>query len=254
MSTREEVAMLDSDAPVIVVGDTHAQREKVERLIETLAATGLLADRRLVFLGDYVDRGPDAKGLLDFCIGLRAEGHVMLMGNHEYILERALFAEDRRDYWTERWTNNYECDVLTSYGVPSGTRTPEGREERARALRAMMPTAHLDFLRGLPWCYEDDTVVAIHAGVDPATAWEEQRAGLHARSTTNPKGPQQLCLKDYAEDTTARVPGRSLVTGHATRTEAYVAEGRVMIDLGADRRGGRLCAWVSDTGDLVEVC
>ncbi|MBI4276780.1 metallophosphoesterase, partial [Candidatus Uhrbacteria bacterium] len=108
---------IDVDAPLIVIPDTHGHLAHVEALLGNLRERGYLVDHRLAFLGDYVDRGPQIRGLLDLCITLQREGHLFLMGNHEYTLIQALTPSDVQDAWISRWARNYESRTLWSYGL-----------------------------------------------------------------------------------------------------------------------------------------
>ena len=71
---------------IFAIGDIHGCAAKIEALLRRLPFDR--AQDTLVFLGDYLDRGPDAKGVLDQICQLRADGvHIVpLMGNHEYLL------------------------------------------------------------------------------------------------------------------------------------------------------------------------
>ncbi len=119
----------------------------------------------------------------------------MLVGHHEFILGQGLFSRRQRRTWPGRWDLNFEVNVLHSYGVApewaGGARSATGR---AGALRAAMPSSHQNFIRDLPWLYEDDRIVAVHAGLDTQRSWDDQRQDLVTRTTENPRGPAQLCL------------------------------------------------------------
>ena len=60
-------------APIYAIGDIHGQREMLEEALERIAADGG-PDAQVVFLGDYVDRGPDCRGVLDLLIEGQAAG------------------------------------------------------------------------------------------------------------------------------------------------------------------------------------
>ena len=231
----------------IVIPDTHGHVKEVEKLIGKLDKLGYLPDRKLVFLGDYVDRGPAVRQLIDFCIGLQNDGHVMLAGNHEYTLLRAMQDGPDRVKWVSRWGRNYEDSTLASYGIPY--RSGQSWEDRADELRQIMPQDHLRFLESLDWMYENDDLIAVHAGLDPLDDVEVQRQQLLSRAHPNERGPSQLLSHEFAR-TRAYNLGKVVVSGHASRFEPYVGPDRVMLDCGVDS-GGPLVAWVADTGEII---
>ena len=141
-----------------VVGDIHGSLSKLTRLI---AACRQHADGRemtLVFLGDYIDRGPDAAGVVCFILGLQAEwpGRVVaLKGNHEAM---ALEVFDGA-IPVSVWLFNGGAATLKSYG--------------AKDVREL-PRAHLNWMRALPLTYDDGRRFFVHAGVDPGKALKAQ--------------------------------------------------------------------------------
>lgn len=234
----------------ILVPDTHANLEKVELLIQKLSRLGLLATRRLCFLGDLVDRGPNAKGLVDYVMHLCVDdGHTIVAGNHDYVLARVLDrADPYRSAWVDRWARNYESGVLNSYGVDAGASWLEKADQLAEA----MPNQHVDFLRRMPWVYETADIVAVHAGIDPHINWDIQRDNLMTKRETGRRGPSQLFSHNFAGNVMATIPGKTLVSGHLSRYQPYVSSTRVMLDCGVDS-GGPLASWVSDTNDVIMV-
>jgi serine/threonine protein phosphatase 1 len=243
---------LPDDQPVVVVGDSHGHVDKVERLVAALDRRGVLDDHRLVFLGDYLDRGPEARALVERCIDLRGDGHVFLCGNHEHVLVEALRQHEsgRRgsEDWVARWSNRFEQGVLRSYGVAGAGHRPD---DRIAALADAMPAAHRAFLESLPWFVELDGILCVHAGIDHGRSWDDQRGELVDRGATNPRGPSWLYSHDWAANEAAPAHGATLVTGHKARREAFVAPGRVMIDTGSGDFDGALSGWISSTGEVV---
>ncbi len=240
----------DMNLPVAVIGDTHARPTLARLLLAELEAAGMLSGHRLVFLGDYIDRGPDARGMIDLCVELQAKGHVMLAGNHDFVLERAMFATEDREVWADRWKAKYERGLLESYGLMQSVGSGL---ELADELHEVMPLDHQEFLKDLPWIFENDTVIAIHAGPNPDTEWDVQSGSLAAQLSANPLGPEQLFLKPFAFSTDYLIEGKTLVTGHASAETPFLAPGRVRVDTGAGDFDGPLTAWVSDTDRLVSV-
>ena len=238
---------------VIVIPDTHGHLTEVENLVGRLDNWGYLKDRRLVFLGDYLDRGPAIKQLVSLAIDLAAEGHVMLAGNHEYTLCQALDEQTdeqetpRRDWWANRWLQKYQSQTLASYGIDySGGYRPSYWADK---LRQQMPPSHFDFLASLPWVFENDQLVAVHSGFDPLKPLGDQIDDLLAKKTQNPRGPQQLFSRQLGRETDHL--GKLVVSGHCRQTDPYVSPHRVLLDCGVDS-GGRLVAYVADSNEIID--
>src|ERR1700731_4877184 len=81
----------------IVIGDIHGMAAKLENLLGQIdtwcAANARAALRQLIFLGDYIDRGPDSRQVLRIVQRLQAEGAICLRGNHEELMLRATESE-----------------------------------------------------------------------------------------------------------------------------------------------------------------
>ncbi len=237
----------------IIIPDTHGHLQQAEQLVDKMRKRGFLDGRKLVFLGDYFDRGPDVRGLVDFCIGLQEEGHVMLAGNHEYTLAQALFAEgENREAWAERWGKKYEWDTLISYDVPDiWEEDIVDWVEKADELKEVMPKDHQEFLKSLPWFYETPTLVAVHAGVEPRQTWKSQKKLLARRDMSSVRGPSQLFSHELAVTVTHNI-GKLVVSGHATFYKPYISSTRAFLDCGVDS-DGPLVGWVRDIDKIVTV-
>lgn len=122
----------------------------------------------LVYLGDYVDRGNDTKGVLDLLINSTiGTSRVYLKGNHEEMFLEFL-AHPKK---AQRWLPMGGAEAAQSYGV-------SGDDPRsiAKALAASMPPAHLEFLRALLVRYSTDRYFFCHAGVRPGIELAKQDA------------------------------------------------------------------------------
>src|SRR5207244_2999435 len=114
--------------------------------------------RTLVFLGDYIDRGPESRGVIEYLMELQARlpGDVItLMGNHEALLLEAI-------EWSVKaggWLLEGGDATLRSYGV-------------ARAHE--LPHRHVDWLSSLRLSYDDGRRLFVHAGVNPEKALDAQ--------------------------------------------------------------------------------
>src|SRR5688572_16333454 len=133
--------------PVFAIGDVHGCSVELQRLLQQLPLT---ADSVVVFLGDYVDRGTDSRGVIDVALDLANECHVVyLMGNHEEMF--LAFLEDPDSKRGAEFIMNGGSSTLANYADDRGT--------------FEVPHKHRQFLRDLRLCYQTETHFFVHAGV-----------------------------------------------------------------------------------------
>lgn len=240
------IHFLDAKGPdgirVYAVGDVHGRRDLIEamhdRIGEEIARDGV-ADWRIVHLGDYVDRGPDAAGVLDFLTS-RIAGDpriVALAGNHDVALIDFLAHGDRTQMF-RRFGGN---DTARSYGTHVDFATAATAEAGRQALARAMPQAHLDFLSGLPRSVAFGDFFFCHAGIRPGVPLERQ-------------DPEDLI---WIREPFLGHPGlhpKVIVHGHTPHDEAELMPNRVDLDTLA-YASGRLTALAVDgrTKRLLEV-
>jgi serine/threonine protein phosphatase 1 len=148
---------------VFAIGDIHGCVAEVETLLGGLE---LARGDTLVFVGDYIDRGPDSRGVIDLMLDLQRRTDVetvFLKGNHE---DMCLAYLGRPGRWGEAWLANGGRHALVSYGVHPDA--PPGDVLDA------MPDAHLQFLGGLALWHLVPGHLVVHAGVRPERRWTEQ--------------------------------------------------------------------------------
>lgn len=122
------------------IGDIHGCAKALRSLIETIAPT---ADDELIFLGDYIDRGPDSKNVIDQILELQNRCRVIaLRGNHEIMLMGVTAGLD-----DTIWRNSGGHATLASYG---------GSLQK-------IPDDHIDFFRSLRAFYEVEESIFVHA-------------------------------------------------------------------------------------------
>lgn len=174
--------------PVVAIGDLHGQRADLERLVEALEDLPEWPDCALVFLGDFVDRGPDVPGTLDLVLELlrRPAGGSAVMGNHDLALVRAarLDGGPMSRYWAGRYRDRYDYQqTFEGYLGRMADPRPDAWEGDLAALRAAMPEEHKGFLARLPWVVEASGHLFLHNGlsIELAATAEEQVAALRAR-------------------------------------------------------------------------
>jgi serine/threonine protein phosphatase 1 len=149
-------------ARTFVIGDIHGCVDEIDRLLDALAPT--TADT-VVFLGDYIDRGPSAKGVIDRLLRLRREGPhcVFLKGNHEDMFLAFL---GERGAFGDAFLANGGGYTLHSYNL-------HGELGQLRA--GQLPPEHLEFLQSLQMQYAAGEFLCVHAGLDPARPLAAQR-------------------------------------------------------------------------------
>jgi serine/threonine protein phosphatase 1 len=156
------------------IGDVHGEADKLRRLhasiLERIAVEGRAA--RIVHLGDYVDRGPDSRGVIEMVMALETRFDrdpaievISLMGNHEQMMLDAYDAarsEDAGSWWAQGGEQTAD-----SYAGGPG----QGNAD----WRVAVPAEHIAWMRGLGGLYYDKErrLAFVHAGIDPARFPEE---------------------------------------------------------------------------------
>jgi serine/threonine protein phosphatase 1 len=202
------------------IGDIHGSLDKLQRLISRCEEHAGGRPMTFVFLGDYIDRGPQSRGVISFLIDLqsRCGGRVVLLkGNHEAMALAAIDGTGPARLWFAQGGDA----TLESYGnVPL----------------AELPRAHVDWMRALRLSYDDGHRFFVHAGVDPGNSLAEQEAVdmLWIRE------PFLSDLRDY---------GRLVVHGHTPIMTGHpdLRGNRLNLDTGAVFGGPLSAAAFDDT-------
>lgn len=205
-------AMSQDDAPrtLFAIGDIHGRLDRMQALLGRLLT--LDAAARLVFLGDYIDRGPDSRRVVDALLALRAErpDTVFLLGNHEAALLRYAASCAPEDLRLLR-AMGFEA-TLDSYACRPG---PGGLD--------FLPAAHREFFAGLRRRHVEGPYVFCHAPIapdaDPDAADVFELDRLLSGRLVDAEG--------WAKS------GRTLVFGHLPFATPLVAPGLIGVDTGA---------------------
>lgn len=142
---------------LIAIGDIHGCPKSLDALIEAVQPG---ADDQLIFVGDYVDRGPDSRGVITRLLKLKSEfNSVFLRGNHEALM---LGYIDEGEY--DVWAMNGGVATLNSYLDA----------ERNLAV----PMSHIEFIRSTKLYFDTPDFFFVHAGLDPNLTVAENMALL----------------------------------------------------------------------------
>ena len=228
MSSRTESRVPDGVC-IYAIGDVHGRSDLLDRVFSRidadLAANPVLRPIH-VFLGDYVDRGPDSSGVLDRLIS-RGQRHevICLKGNHELFLLEFL----RDPKMLEHWRKYGGLDTLMSYGVAPQFNAGEAQLELlADQLFDSLPASHRDFFARLTTSYSCGDYFFAHAGVRPRVPLDQQREQdlLWIR--------EEFLQSEYDF-------GKIIVHGHTPVEEPEILPNRINIDTGAYGTGRLTC-------------
>ena len=231
-TAREHMPVVDAAVRVYAVGDIHGRHDLLDLMFEKIAADHTARDDgrqlRVVFLGDYVDRGDHTREVLDRLCLIRermCEDTIFLTGNHEAALLDFL----ERPEEGANWLDFGGMQTLASYGVaPPRDRADVGQLRLARDEFHAAVAEHLPFLRGLERMWRSGDVMFVHAGLDAGRPLDQQSdAAVLWGSGNSPTEPV--------------IDGIRIVHGHFDRAEPVVSAGRVCVDTGA-YYSGRLTA------------
>jgi serine/threonine protein phosphatase 1 len=151
-----------TEGRIIAIGDVHGCSAALAALVRAIDPTAL---DTLVFLGDYIDRGPDSRGVLEQVIALGQRCTVVpLLGNHEEMVLAALEGQSELDFWMKFGG----VEALASYGYGGG------RGIRPGGLRGILPAEHLEFMKGCRDYFETVRHIFVHAYYEPDRPLHEQ--------------------------------------------------------------------------------
>jgi serine/threonine protein phosphatase 1 len=222
---------------VYAIGDIHGSAHLLDALCERIAddaGHGGPERKVLVYLGDYVDRGLESPRVIDTLIAGPPPGfeQVCLMGNHE----EAMFGFLEDISVGPMWLRNGGGETLLSYGVslPNSGDVAARLEAARQDLRARLPRAHLDFLRGLQLFHIEGDYLFVHAGVRPGVDLGDQHRN------------DLLWIREDFLRSNADL-GHMVVHGHTIATDPQVRANRIGIDTGAYATGVLTCLVLEGT-------
>jgi len=208
------------------IGDIHGGVNTLKALLNKL---NLQHGDRLCMLGDYVDRGPDSKGVLDTIMGLMEAGYDVtpLLGNHDDMMLKAI--TDPNDSFARSWFGNWS----ESFGISDPAEVPE---------------IYVNFLESLPLIAVEQDYVLVHAGL--------------AFDTPDPiadSKPDHMLWQESGIPDRRRLGGRVIITGHLITSieeiRFFLSSDRIYLDNGAFTGDlpeiGNLVALNLDTKELI---
>jgi serine/threonine protein phosphatase 1 len=221
---------------IYAIGDIHGRADLLDALgarIDRDSETEQSKTNIEIYLGDYIDRGPDSSIVIDWLLKRQQDRNVMfLRGNHEYVLEEFLAQEtDFKD-----WRRIGGLETLVSYGIdPVLFQDTYNDDEIRHEFAACLPSEHRQFLNGLATAIDIGAYFFVHAGVRPGIPLDEQaeRDCLWIRD-------EFLEHEDYF--------GRIIVHGHSPVSTPEFLSNRINLDTAAYATGRLSCLKISEHG------
>jgi len=189
---------------LFAIGDIHGCYDRLKALVEKIPID--FSRDTLLFIGDYIDRGPHSAEVVDYLIQLkkRVKEVIFLKGNHEDMLDKFLSGDDRFTYLL-----NGGQQTLDSY--LKKTVQPESFP---------IPPDHVEFFKSLRLYYETEEFIFVHAGLRPRTPLETQSA------------EDLLWIRDNFISTKYDF-GKRVIFGHTPLKKPLVEPNKIGIDTGA---------------------
>lgn len=211
---------------IFAIGDIHGRLDLLldaeRRIVEKIGDAGKPAI--VVCVGDFIDRGPDSRGVVSHLIGKMAPPlyRICICGNHDDAFLNFL----KEDHFDPAWLDFGGDKTLMSYGVSAAhllSLDPSGLQLKIAA-RSAIPTSHVRFLEELPVALSFDRYLFVHAGILPGRPLAEQ---------------SDLDLMWIREPFLTRGPDLdvTVVHGHTPNSEIQFGRNRIGIDTGAYASG-----------------
>jgi serine/threonine protein phosphatase 1 len=220
---------------IYAIGDVHGRADLLDALLARIdadLARRPIAQSTQIFLGDYIDRGPHSRQVIDMLIARRREHRALfLKGNHELYALQAL--NEPSIPWG--WMQMGGASTLVSYGVtPSRRPDPKADREVAIAFAEAVPESHRNFIESLALAFTCGDFFFTHAGVRPGIPlrMQYQQDLLWIR--------EEFLL--HEDDF-----GKIIVHGHTPTMEPDIRPNRINIDTGAYATGRLTCLILEDS-------
>jgi calcineurin-like phosphoesterase family protein len=229
MSSNDGFHLSDDDMRLYIIGDIHGRLDLLDRTIAAITHDIAKDGQRnsiTITVGDYIDRGPDSRGVLDrLCRNPFPTPYFAIKGNHEVMLEEFLQDPSVAD----RWRRFGGLETLHSYGIAvNKVRTGTGFEAAARALSAALPAAHHAFLASLKSYITGGEYFICHAGIRPGVPLDRQNVS------------DLFWIQDEFLNSDQNF-GKIIIHGHSAHEWPEVRPNRINIDTGAFATGRLTC-------------
>jgi serine/threonine protein phosphatase 1 len=222
---------------IYAIGDIHGRADLLSEIIARIdddIRRRPIARAIEVYLGDYIDRGPQSKTVIDLlAVRLVRNGAVCLRGNHEAVMEDFLQDPAILHYWRQLGG----MQTLASYGVHPRAGGETEIDLHRRFLRAF-PRAHELFLQCLRYHFSCGDFLFVHAGVRPGIPIEQQDA------------MDLLWIRHEFLDSEQN-HGRLIVHGHTPMLHPDIRHNRINIDTGAWKTGTLTCIAIEGSTILI---
>ncbi len=195
----------------IAITDIHGELGKLENLLSKIKSN---SDDIFIFMGDYIDRGPNSKGVIDRVIEQSNYNKcIYLIGSHEYAL---MHAE----------TDDYYQFLFDNYGGPATVRSYGGFQNIFRI--------HGEFLKNLKFYYLTDRYLFVHAGIEPNCSLENQNK------------VDLVYIRGRFIYSKHNLP-QKIIFGHTEFDKPYIDNCKIGIDLGCGKYPyAKLCGLILD--------
>lgn len=189
---------------IFAIGDIHGCADKLYALMDKIPID--YTNDRLVFIGDYIDRGPSSFEVVDYLVNLKQRHPeiIFLKGNHEDMLQKYLTGADRFTYLF-----NGGQQTLDSY---------LNRQNKSEF--SPIPSDHLEFYKSLVLHYQTEDYIFVHAGMRPNIQLDKQK-------------PEEILWirEDFIHSKLDF--GKRVIFGHTPFSEPLVQPNKIGIDTGA---------------------
>jgi serine/threonine protein phosphatase 1 len=198
----------------IAITDIHGELGKLESVLSKIK---IRPDDIFVFMGDYIDRGPDSKGVVEKIISYgNSNKCVYLIGSHEYA-----YLHSKQD--------EYYNFLFWNYGGPATVKSYGSFENIGKI--------HGNFFKSLKFYYITDKYLFVHAGINPACSLENQDK------------TDLVYIRHKFIYSKHNLP-QKIIFGHTEFDKPYIDDGKIGIDLGCGKyKNAKLCALVLENGN-----
>jgi serine/threonine protein phosphatase 1 len=200
---------------IYAIGDIHGCLDSLKQLVEKVNPN---LEDKVIFLGDYIDRGPDSKGVVEFLLRFSTthKNTIFIKGNHEWMIKKFYETRSREDW--ELWEYNGARKTLESYGNNIEN----------------IPIEHLKFFEKTKLYHVEGRYLFVHGGVKPGINLSDQKA------------EDILWIRDEFIYSEKPLNGYTVVFGHTPMHKPLIESDKIGIDTGCVYGGSLTCLRLDD--------